>query len=81
MNNRFQQIIEGAFQSKGDVFDFIKDLEDESIDIVITDPPYGIGTLNLPHANARAYKEGEHYEQSVFRGRRFVWNRSRTYCY
>lgn len=63
MNERFIQIVEGAYQSKGDVFDFIKDLEDESVDIVITDPPYGIGVLNLPHANGKAYKEGEHYQQ------------------
>jgi DNA modification methylase len=63
MNERFTKISDGCYQARGDVFAFLDDLHNESIDIVITDPPYGIGELNLPHANARAYKEGEHYEQ------------------
>lgn len=63
MNERFEQIVEGAFQSRGDVFDFIKDLEDESIDIVITDPPYSVGELKMSHASAKHYRENEHYEQ------------------
>ena len=54
-----------TFTKEGDVFDFISGLEDESVDIVFTDPPYPIGKLDLgSFSNSRIYQNNNvHYSQ------------------
>ena len=46
----------------GDCLDLLKTLPDDSIDSVVTDPPYGLGKPPKPEEVLRAWLDGEKYE-------------------
>jgi DNA modification methylase len=60
-----KQIGPRTYTKEGDVFEFISELEDESVDIVFTDPPYPIGKVELgDYSNSKTYKKNTvHYSQ------------------
>lgn len=49
----------GGFQLNklinGDCYEAIKEIEDNSVDLVITDPPYLVGTIGGPFAQSRSF--------------------------
>ena len=53
-----------SFTHYGEVFSFLQKIEDGSIDVLITDPPYPLGgELNLNFCGSTKYSDGEHYKQ------------------
>lgn len=48
---------------KGDCLQKLKELKDNSIDSVVTDPPYGIGFMNKEWDSPKKHKELIEHEQ------------------
>jgi len=52
-----------SYTHYGEVFTFLDKIEDASVDVIITDPPYPLGKMKLDFCNSKKYENGEHYEQ------------------
>lgn len=60
----FNQIDEGCYQSNAEIWDFMDQIDNDSIDIVFTDPPYPLGKVDIASfSNSKKYKTGDHYQQ------------------
>ncbi len=47
----------------GDAMDLLKSLPDKSVDLVVTDPPYGIAYISN-HSKSKEYKQKVHFDNS-----------------
>ena len=60
----FTKIDEGCYQSNLEIWSFMDHLNDETVDVFFTDPPYPLGKVDIGNfSNSKRYKSGEHYQQ------------------